>query len=71
MNPDPRIQELAKKTARKIRNLTDSHNAQLQQVYREYQEEASAIRGEVDTDSLSRSGVSSAPGSNPQHTSKD
>ena len=54
MNPDPRIQELTKKTAKKIRSLTDTHNAQLEQVYQDYQQKAAAIRAESSTDGIAQ-----------------
>ena len=54
MMQDPRIRKLAKETAGKIKSLTNAHNAQLEQVYQEYQQKAAGIRAEGDTDGIAQ-----------------
>jgi hypothetical protein len=52
MNPDPRLQQLASEAARKIKTLSDERNADIEGIYRDYQQRVAAIKAESSTDGI-------------------
>jgi hypothetical protein len=52
MTSNPRLQQLASEAARKIQAVTEERDADIQRIYREYQQEVAAIRAESTTDGI-------------------
>lgn len=62
---NPQIRALAREASRKIKALTDAHNAQIEVIYTQFQEQANAVKqAEASTKSLTRSGAGSLPEQN-------
>lgn len=49
---NPKIRALARKAARKIKALRTANEAQIAEIYREFQDQASVIKAEVSADEL-------------------
>jgi hypothetical protein len=56
-----RIWALAREASRKIKTLTNVHNAQIEAIYQDFRAQADAIQAEASTDSLSGSGADLLP----------
>jgi hypothetical protein len=58
---NPKVRALAREAAKKIKSLSDAHNAQLEEIYTDFRAKANAVQQEASTDSLSSSGADLLP----------
>ncbi len=58
---DPRIKTLAKEAAHKIKSLNQVYDTQIEEIYRDFRQQAAAIREESSADRLDNSSAAPDP----------